>query len=351
MKTAIITDQHFGARNDSIHFIDFYEKFYSEIFFPTLEKEQIDTVLILGDTFDRRKYVNFYSLQRAEKMFFKPLAEKNIKVHMIVGNHDTYYKNTNEVNSPELLLKDYPNINIISEPSVIELDKTEIVMMPWICAENYEKSMELIKKTNATICMGHFEIQGFQMYRGAPSHDGLDSSTFDKFDKVFSGHYHHKSHKTNIYYLGNPYELTWQDYGDDRGFHIFDTTTQKLQFVKNTNTIFKRMVYDDKVQSTKEIQELDLSDYKNCYVKVVVVNKTNPYLFDLFVNNLQQVTPIDITIVEDVAESEDDDTFDQTEDTITILNKYVENLTTDLKKDKLKVLMKELYVEALNEES
>lgn len=348
MKVAIITDQHFGARNDSLHFIEFFEKFYSEIFFPTLEKEKIDTVLILGDTFDRRKYVNFYSLQRAENMFFKPLSEKNIKVHMIVGNHDTYYKNTNEVNSPELLLKDYSNVNIISSPQILDLGGTEIVMMPWICPENYDESMKLIKETTSTICMGHFEIQGFQMYRGAPSHDGLDSTTFEKFDKVFSGHYHHKSNKTNIYYLGNPYELTWQDYGDDRGFHIFDTKTQKLKFVKNTNTIFKRITYDDKKDSVKSIQEMDLKGYASCYVKVVVVNKTNPYLFDLFINNLHQVSPIDVTIVEDVAELEDDEEIDQTEDTTTILNKYVDNLTTDLDKNKLKTLLREMYVEALN---
>jgi DNA repair exonuclease SbcCD nuclease subunit len=351
MKVAIITDQHFGARNDSLHFIEFYEKFYRDTFFPRLLKEKIDTVLILGDTFDRRKYVNFYSLQRAKQMFFDKLSEHNINVHMLVGNHDTYYKNTNDVNSPDLLLEDYDNIKTISSPTTLNLGGQDILMMPWICAENYDESMRMIKESTAPICMGHFEIQGFQMYRGAPSHDGLDMSVFSKFDVVFSGHYHHKSKKGNIHYLGNPYELTWQDYDDDRGFHIFDTKSQKLTFVKNPNNIFKRISYDDKGVDTKTITEMDLTTYKGAYVKVLVVNKTNPYLFDLFVNNLHQIGPVDVTIAEDILELEDDDIdVDQTEDTTTILNKYVDNLATDLDKDKLKTLLREMYVDALNGE-
>jgi DNA repair exonuclease SbcCD nuclease subunit len=350
VKVALITDQHFGARNDSLHFMDFYEKFYSETFFPKILEEKIDTVFILGDTFDRRKYVNFYSLQRAKKMFFDPLVENNIKVYMLVGNHDTYYKNTNEVNSPELLLEDYKNIQVIEEPTTIRVNDVAICMMPWICAENYEHSMQTLKLTEATICMGHFEIEGFQMYRGAPSHEGLKASLFDKFHMVFSGHYHHKSSKGFIHYLGNPYELTWQDHDDPRGFHLFDLESHELTFVKNPNTIFKKFIYDDKLASIKDYTDMDLSEYKSSYVKVVVVNKTNPYLFDMVINNLYQINPIDITVAEDLVEIDDIEDVDQTEDTTTILNKYVDNLTTDLNKDKLKTLLRELYVDALNGE-
>lgn len=353
MKVAIITDQHFGARNDSIHFLDFYEKFYSETFFPTIEKEGIKTVLILGDTFDRRKYVNFYSLQRAKRMFFDPLAVKNIEVYMLIGNHDTYYRNTNEVNSPELVLEDYGNITAISSPCVININGTNILMMPWICAENQEESLNMLKTAKADICMGHFEIAGFAMYRGMKSEEGLNRELFNRFDFTFSGHYHHKSSNGDIHYLGNPYELTWQDYGDSRGFHIFDLNTRKLDFVKNPNSIFHKIKYDDKADDIKTISSMDLTVYKNTYVKVVVVNKTNPYVFDMFINKLYEVGTLDITIAEDYTEQEEDndDNVDQAEDTVTILNKYVDNLTTELDKDKLKVIMKHLYVEALNEEA
>lgn len=351
MKVALITDQHFGARNDSLHFLDFYEKFYN-LFFLELDDKGIDHVLILGDTFDRRKYVNFYSLQRAKKMFFDRLKTRDIKVYMLVGNHDTYYKNTNNVNSPELMLNEYSNIMIINDPKTIQIGETNICMMPWICADNHESSMNELKNTSATICMGHFEIEGFQMYRGAPSNEGLNPKIFDKFDLVFSGHYHHKSSRNNIHYLGNPYELTWQDYDDARGFHIFDLKTHELDFIQNPYKMFYKLFYDDKKDSIADIQNLDLQKYSSTYVKVVVVNKTNPYLFDMLINKLYQVNPIDISVAEDFTEIDemDDDEIDQAEDTITILSKYVDNLTVDLDKNKLKTLFREIYVEALNED-
>ena len=357
MKIAIITDQHFGARNDSIHFLDFYEKFYKETFFPTLLKEGIKTVLILGDTFDRRKYVNFFSLKRAKQMFFDRLYEMGIEVHMLAGNHDTYFKNTNDVNSADLLLGEYDNINVIDSPQTIHLDyantTSDVCMMPWICTENYENSMQELKNTSATICMGHFEIAGFAMHRGMPSEGGLDRKIFDKFELTFSGHYHHKSSSGDIHYLGNPYELTWQDHNDDRGFHLFDLDTKTLEFIKNPNNMFHKIVYDDVSESISDIDKKDLAIYNNSYVKVVVVNKTNPYLFDKFMNNLYNVNPIDITIVEDFSELLEDveDTVDQAEDTITILNKYVDGITEQsIDNNELKKLLKELYVEALNTE-
>lgn len=354
MKIAIITDQHFGARNDSIHFLDYYEKFYRDTFFTTIDENGIDTVLILGDTFDRRKYINFFTLKRSREMFFDKLYAKGIQVHMLAGNHDTYFKNTNDVNSVDLLLQEYSNINVISKPTIINVKNTNICMVPWVCPENYNDCMSVISDTNADICMGHFEIQGFAMHRGMPSQEGLSRELFRKFDFTFSGHYHHRSSSDGIHYLGNPYELTWQDYNDTRGFHLFDLSTRGLDFIKNPNVMFHRIVYDDKVESITEINNKDLSKYTNTYVKVVVINKTNPYLFDKFMNNLYNVNPVDITIAEDftdLTEGVEDDMVDQAEDTITIINKFVDGIQEEhIDNEKLKTVMRELYVEALNQE-
>ena len=353
MKIAVITDQHFGARNDSVHFLDFYEKFYRETFFPKIKEEQIKFILILGDTFDRRKYVNFYSLKRTKEMFFDPLQKMGCEVFMLAGNHDTYFKNTNDVNSVDLLLAEYGNIHVITEPETIYVGPKSIAMIPWICADNYEQTLQFIKDTDSKICMGHFEIAGFAMHRGMPSQDGLDRSIFNKFDYTFSGHYHHKSSADGIYYLGNPYELTWQDYNDTRGFHLMDFWKDEIQFIPNTNRMFHKILYDDKVDTIKEIDGKDLTQYKNTYVKVVVVNKTNPYLFDKFMNNLYNVNPIDISIAEDFTELsfDDDELVNEAEDTITILNKYVDGISEDnIDNTKLKNILKELYVEALNTE-
>lgn len=355
MKIALITDTHWGARNDSPLFLDYYEKFYSGTFFPTLDKEGIDTVIMLGDTFDRRKYINYLTLKRAKEIYFDELSKRKIKTFILVGNHDTTYKNTNEVNSIELLLEDYSNITAISGPKTINVYQHDICMIPWINAENYDISLAEIKNTSATVCCGHFEIEGFAMHRGMPSQEGLKRDIFRKFQQTFSGHYHHRSSSDSITYLGNPYELTWQDYNDTRGFHLFDLHTHDLDFIPNPNIMFHRIVYDDRTETISEITNKDMTGYVNTYVKVVVINKTNPYLFDKFMNNLYNVNPIDITIVEDfteLTEGVDDEMVDQAQDTITILNKYVDTIQDDsIDNTVLKNILQEVYVEALNDET
>jgi DNA repair exonuclease SbcCD nuclease subunit len=349
MKVAIITDQHFGARNDSQLFLDFFKRFYDETFFPTLDANGIDTVLILGDTFDRRKYVNFYSLQRSKEMFFDKLAERNITVHMLAGNHDTYYKNTNDVNSPDLLLKEYTNINVIDHPATITVDETPICMMPWICPENYQASLDTIRDTNAELCMGHFEIAGFAMHRGLESHDGLSKEIFNRFDMVFSGHYHHRSDDGHIFYLGNPYELTWQDYNDPRGFHLFDLNTRELEFHRNPYTMFARIEYDDSLidPTTQSMDHL-----KDKFVKLVVANKTDFYKFDKFVTKVYDSNPAEVKIIEDFSEfSEGEVASDiNLEDTLNVLSNYIDSVNTDLDKERVKTFMKTLYTEAINQD-
>jgi DNA repair exonuclease SbcCD nuclease subunit len=349
LKVAIITDQHFGARNDSIAFLDFFQKFYDDTFFPSLDAAGINTVLILGDTFDRRKYVNFYALDRAKKMFFDKLEERGIRVHMLAGNHDTYYKNTNDVNSPDLLLREYNNIDVIDSPETIVIDGTSICMMPWICPENYQESLDEMKNTKAEICMGHFEIAGFAMHRGMESHDGLSKEIFDKFDMVFSGHYHHRSDDGHIYYLGNPYELTWQDFKDTRGFHLFDLERRELEFIPNPNTMFERVEYDDRDQDPIDLDSIDLTGK---YVKLVVVNKTDFYKFDKFIQKLYNKGCYEIKIIEDFSEFEDGEIGEEInlEDTVSVLSNYVDSIETDVDKEQIKTFMRTLYTEAVNQE-
>lgn len=347
MKVAIITDQHFGARNDSIAFLDFFQKFYDNTFFPTLDASGIDTVLVLGDTFDRRKYVNFYALDRAKKMFFDKLEERGITVYMLAGNHDTYFKNTNEVNSPDLLLAEYSNIEVIDEPKTINVNGFEVCMLPWICPENYTQSLDEIKNTTSTLCMGHLEIAGFAMYRGMESHEGFSAETFNKFDLVFSGHYHHRSNDRNIHYLGNPYELTWQDYNDPRGFHLFDFATRQLDFIENPYRMFERLEYSDKEIEPVDLDQLDL---KEKYVKLVVLEKTDFYKFDKFIQKLYNKGCHEIKIVEDFSEFQEGEINEEInlEDTVSVLSNYIESIETDVDKEKIKSYMRGLYTEAIN---
>lgn len=358
MKIALLTDTHWGARNDSLLFINYYEEFYKNIFFPKLKEEGIKTLLMLGDTFDRRKYINFVTLSHAKRIFFDRLAEEGIYTYILAGNHDTAYKNTNEVNSIDLLLKEYENIVVVDKPTTIHLNfenvTDDILMIPWICADNYNRCLEEINNSSARLCAGHFEIAGFSMYRGHPCEEGLNRELFRRFEYTFSGHYHHKSNSDGIHYLGNPYELTWQDYQDARGFHLFDLDTRVLEFCRNPYSMFYRLVYDDSTGLIEEIQSV-YDHLKDRYVKIVVINKTNPYLFDRFMDAIYSAEPADVKIVEDFTdptEGLDDDMVNQAEDTLTILNKYVDGIgETSLDNSKLKNILRELYIEAVNSDT
>jgi len=353
MKLCILGDTHFGARGDSLDFHKYFQKFYDEVFFPYLIKNDIKVIFQMGDLFDRRKFINFNSLYLSRKYFFDKCELHGIKLHTLIGNHDVAYKNTLEVNSPSLLLNEYNNIEIYEKFDTIDFDGVSIDVVPWICDDNVDDIFNRMKESKAQICFGHFEIAGFEMDRGNVCESGIDKQTLSKYDVVLTGHFHHKSTDGNITYVGTPYEMTWADWNDPKGFHIFDTENREMQFVQNTFSMFHKITYDDGKTTFEDWKQYDFPKLKECYVKVVVLNKQNPFLFDHVIDNLYKVGVSDLSIVEDFTDVNvdlDQDIIDQAEDTITILSKYIDNLTLDVEPEKLKTLMRELYVEALNTE-
>jgi DNA repair exonuclease SbcCD nuclease subunit len=353
MKLCILGDTHFGARGDSLDFHKYFQKFYDEVFFPYLIENDIKVVFQMGDLFDRRKFINFNSLYLSRKYFFEKCERLGIQLHTLIGNHDVAYKNTLEVNSPSLLLNEYNNIEIYEEFDTVEFDGVSIDVVPWICDDNVDDIFNRMKDSKAQICFGHFEIAGFEMDRGNICESGIDKQSLSKYDVVLTGHFHHKSTDGNITYVGTPYEMTWADWNDPKGFHIFDTETREMNFVKNSFSMFHKITYDDGKTTFEDWKEYDFSKLKECYVKVVVLNKQNPFLFDHVIDNLYKAGVSDLSIVEDFTDVNvdlDQDIIDQAEDTITILSKYIDNLTLDVEPEKLKTLVRELYVEALNTE-
>lgn len=352
MKVAVLGDTHFGVRNDNQAFHDYFEKFYRDVFFPYLRDNNIKQIIQLGDLFDRRKYINFYTLKRVREYFFDPIVTNDLHMHVFVGNHDTYFKNTNEVNSPELLLQDYAGfVHVHSEPVDIDVDGTKLTLLPWVCSDNYKRCMNHANETDSQILFGHLELAGFEMYRGAINDHGMDPKLFDKFDIVMSGHFHHKSSRGNIHYLGTPYEMTWSDYNDPKGFHIFDTDTRELTFVENPYMMFQKWFYNDAEwddQST--IDKLNFSEAANSFVKVVVKNKTNPYWFDIYIERLEKAGAIDIQVVDDnlnLQLEDEQDLIDEAEDTLTILKNYASQVNSSVDTNNLNKFLSELYEEAL----
>jgi metallophosphoesterase superfamily enzyme len=344
MTVALITDQHLDGRKGNLAFWNYFKKFYDEVFFPTLERQGIKTVIDLGDTFDNRKSIDFNVWSRIRRTYFDRLASMGITVHMILGNHCTYYKNTNDINSPDLLLKDYNNIEVYSSPETVMIEGTKILMMPWINSQNYEETMRWINDTSAEIAMGHLELNGFEVTPGLKMDHGMDPKLFSKFKQVFSGHYHHKSSKGNITYLGNPYQMYWGDYKDERGFHLYEPKTNKLKRIKNPYEIFQKVFYND---ATNTHLDISADKYKDTFIKVVVEEKRDYEEFEKFIDSLYNVGVHDVKIVESLVTSEDnDDVSIEIKDTLTLLNEYVDEIEVSVDKAELKKLMRSLYIES-----
>ncbi len=345
MKVALITDTHYGFKKGNQDYHDFFLKFYNDIFFPTLKKKKIKHVIHLGDVFDIRRNIDFWSLDWSRKNIFNPLQDLGVTVDMMVGNHDAFYKNTLEINSLECLLQEYDNLHVYTGPSEVTVGGRKMVYLPWICDQNEEQTVNLMRETEAEVVLGHLEMEGFKTNPTYVANHGRQVSEFSKFKMVMSGHYHTRSKKGNFQYIGNPYQMYWNDYADERGFNIFDTETLKLQHIKNPYEMFHKIFYDD---TKNEYYNIDVEKYKDTVVKVVVENKTDYTEFDYLINSLQDVA-LDLKIIEDFStEVDDDDDIElEHEDTLTILEKYVDELNTNLDSHKLKEIMKSLYVEAL----
>ena len=349
MKIAIITDTHFGARNDNTNFNDYFYQFYEGQFFPFLQQNNIKTVIHLGDVMDRRKFISYRIAKDFRERFILPFNHLGIQLHMLVGNHDIFFKNTNDVNSlTELLGARFNNIHLYAEAQEVTFDGLPILFMPWINSTNYIYSMGMIDETKADICMGHLDINGFAMNKGQIlAEHGYDKSTFRRFDTVMSGHFHHKSDDGQIFYLGTPYELYWNDHNDPKGFHVFDTETRELTRIENKLTIFDKIYYDD---TENNYENVDVRKYEKKYVKLIVVNKKDLYQFDRFVDDLLRADTHEVKIIEDFSDLDastvSDDIVENSEDTMTLLNKYVDELQVNLNKPRLKNTMKSLYTEA-----
>jgi len=340
MKVAIITDTHYGARKGSKHLHDYFEKFYDDVFFPTLEKEGITTVIHMGDAFDSRKSIDYQSLEWAKRVVFDRL--KKYDVHMIVGNHDCYYKNTNNVNSPGLLLQTYKNIKTYNKIEEVVIDNLKVLFIPWINAENYQDSVNAIKVSDSICAMGHLELNGFRAHRGHVMEEGMACDVFEKFDKVFSGHYHTRSDNGRVFYLGNPYEMFWNDVNDTRGFHIFDTDTLTHTPVNNPYKLFYNIYYEDTSHKL-----FNATEYENKIVKVIVRKKSKPKDFEKFIDKLYSVGVQDLKIIEnfDLQENEDFEIGEE-ENTLSILNRYIDESETQYDKSIIKNIFQDLYKQA-----
>lgn len=346
MQIAILNDTHCGIRNSSDIFMDYQEAFYRDVFFPYLLENGITQILHLGDYYDNRKTINFKALTHNRKIFLEKLREYGITMDIILGNHDTYFKNTNEVNSLKELQGHYMNeVNLILEPKVMDYDGCKVGLLPWVCSENEEESHEFINTCKADIIGAHLELQGFEMQKGMPCMDGMNPKLFERFEMVLSGHFHTKSSQGNIHYLGSQMEFFWNDCDDKKYFHVLDTDTREITAVHNPVTIYEKIYYDhENMNKFKDLRYLD-----NKFVKVIVTNKGDAYEFERFIDRVQAQGIHELKIQEDFKEFIGENVEDEEislDDTETIVYNYIDAVNTDLDKVRIKKEISDLMLEA-----
>ena len=346
MKAAILNDTHFGFKNDSNIVLDYFVDFFKNQFFPYLKENNIKTIFHLGDVFDRRKYINFKTLHVVQKEFLEPLRDAGIKVHAICGNHDTYFRNTNSINSLQELIEHYPNWTIYSEPSVVELSSGCVALVPWINPENEEKAGKFISETTCSLLFGHLELAGFQTMRGVFVDHGYDPKHFSKFEYVLSGHYHIKSNRDNIHYLGTQYHMGYSDASENKGFHIFDFQDRTLTFIKNPKKLYYTLDY---YEDAKEKPNFEL--FKNCYVKIFIKNKTKQALFEKYLDKFYEAGVAELIVSEDVSTNPELVAVDIHKDTLQLLHEEIDTITEkSINKNLLASIINTAYNSALSKE-
>lgn len=351
-KIVLINDIHFGGRNDAEFLRKHQRKFFEEVFFPYLDNNKIMRIICNGDVNDRRKYINFETLQFEHDVLWKPLEQRNIEVDIIDGNHDLAMKSTNRISSINLLLSQYKNIKHHREPTIKDIDGCKFMMCGWFYnQEMYEKSMKFIADNDADVFIGHLELMGFPLQGENTMHEGQDPKFFEKFPCVLSGHYHTKSTRGNIHYLGTQYEIIASDTdGHKKGFHVFDTETKTLEFVPNPYTLFEKITYDDSnPEFLKYLKNIDYSKFTDKIVKITVLHKQDNDLYEKMLDNLYSQSTIEISIFEDISCFHQDnvDVSSINLSTKELIDQYVDTVDTPADKKKIKNMIGKIYIESL----
>lgn len=336
-KIALISDTHWGIKNDSPVVYDTLNRFLTTVFFPYIQEHNITKIIHLGDLVDRRKYITGIALNRVRNDFIQPILDRNLECHILVGNHDSVFKNQLEPNYVAEILKDrHDKLYYYDSPEYLKIDDLTILMLPWICKDNHSQCIQMIKEAKARVIFGHLELAGFSMYRGYSAKEGMNPGLFDDYHMVLSGHYHTRSTQKNIHYLGTPVDYTWADYNDPKGFHVLDTETLQLTFIKSPIELHKKITYNDEIDEEKILDEC-----RGKIVRVSILHEINYQKFDLFTSRLSEVassyTVDDLTVSKEYQVSEEEL---KVSDTLSIFKSYLNN-------SKLDSLVEDIYSQAL----
>ena len=344
MKTAIIGDLHFGVRAASSELHEYMGMFFADLF-AYVDEHRIKNLILTGDVFDSRKTINILVIEMFKDMFLSETIKRDLSVFSVVGNHDIYYRETVAVNTLKTLLRDHQVLHpgqftIIDEAKDVNIGGTTFFMVPWVCKDNHEAVAKAIKKSKAKYCVGHFEFDGFEMQRGQVMKTAHSHKAYSKFDTVFSGHYHSKSQRDNVLYVGTPYELTWMDYGDEKGFWVFDDGD--VTMVSNPHTLHSKIYYSDGFAPDK-------NDVHKKYVQLFIEQRIPKKELDSYLNVVHSMGPYDVKVKETYNDSLSESTIVHTDmkDTTDMISEYVNDSDLTLDKQRMIGIMHTLYRQAM----
>ena len=340
-KIILLGDTHFSVRNGNPVFHQYFAKFY-KFFFDYIDTTSITNIIQLGDLTDRRKSIDFLSLYEANKQFFDPCQDRGLKLHVISGNHDCYYKNTNLINSVRLLNKPWMTV-IDNGPETHWIDNCAIDFYPWINENNLAQTKTLAATSKSKYAVGHFEFVKFPMHPGQIAETGMDHKILHRYERVFSGHYHCISRRDNVLYTGTPYEMDWADHNDPKGFWTLETQTGELEFIRNPFRLHEKLIYDE------DNDVIQLDQIKDKYVKLIVVNKQNQRTFDAVVAAIHAQVPYDLQIIDNDVTTAIQSALSSSvelQSTTAMINHVVDSMNTNLDKERLKKYIAETYTEA-----
>ncbi|EEX9354423.1 endonuclease [Escherichia coli] len=302
------------------------------------KKNGITTWIQYGDIFDVRKAITHKTMEFAREIV-QMLDDAGITLHTVVGNHDMHFKNTLTPNASTELLAKYPNVKVYDKPTTVDFDGCLIDLIPWMCEENTSEILEHIKTSSASFCVGHWELNGFYFYKGMKSH-GLEPDFLKTYKEVWSGHFHTISEAANVRYIGTPWTLTAGDENDPRGFWMFDTETERMEFIPNNTTWHRRIHYPFK-------GKIDYKDFTNLSVRVIVteVDKNLTKFeseLEKVVHSLRVVSKIDNSVESDDSEEVEVQSLQ------TLMEEYINAIPdiTDSDREALIQYANQLYVEA-----
>lgn len=341
-KIAFVGDLHIGIKQADSFMEKYQLKFFNKCLFPYLKKHNIKTVIQTGDWFDSRRAIRHSSMKLTRDSIIPKIIENDQHWYVLVGNHDMGVRENIHPNACTELLGTYDCFTVIDKPCTHNLEGINIDLIPWICRENKTEVMDFIENSKSLYCMGHFELSGFYYYKGIKS-EGRSKKFLSNYNQVWSGHYHTASENENIKYLGTPYQLTFGDADDPRGFWVYDTETKEIEFIQNPFNLYTKIIFNHTTFDSTNIKKR----FKDMNVRVSVEERGPAAAFDMIMDSIAEVA-LDLDI-NDMFEAPDSNVKIDVTDTLQIINNYVDELDETTKiKNSVKNIMKNLYKDSTN---